>query len=201
VIQTNPHNINGISTPVVVTDNVANGVTMFYWVSAVSTGGQESNLTPAQSGTVANRAGFNSNSQLASSAKNNPVNVSWLPTDSVTLSNDGVHTAITITSNTNQFGFGTTSLNSGTVDDGTAGTFYIFAVDPTFSGGAQPYHASSDALSSLVQGEGSLVLGVIKTSITSGASTGGGFSGGTTAASLGGSAAGGRGVGLNVVQL
>jgi hypothetical protein len=69
VIQTNPHNINGISTPVVVTDNVPNGVTQFYWVSAVSTSGQESNLTPAQTGAVANNAIANANSQLASSAK------------------------------------------------------------------------------------------------------------------------------------
>jgi hypothetical protein len=119
----------------------------------------------------------------------------------VTLSNDGAHTAISIASNTNQFAFGTSSLNSGTFDPGGTGTFYLYALDPTFAGGSQPYHGSLTALSVLVEGEGSLVLGAIKTG--GAAVTGGGFSGGSTATTggLGGAAVGGRGIGLNVVQI
>jgi hypothetical protein len=205
VIQTNPHNINGISTPVVVTDNVANGTTMFYWVSAVSTGGQESNLTPAQSGTVANSAGFNSNSQLASSFKNNPINSTWVPTNAVTISNDGAHTFITVTSNTSQFGAGLVSYNSGTVDPSNTGTYYVFTSDPEFIGGAVIYRAAGTGggtLTAIAAGDGVIVLGAIVTSIGSSA-TGGGNTGGTSAISggLGAGAAGGRGIGSVIVQV
>jgi hypothetical protein len=206
VIQSNPHNINGISTPVVVVDNLPNGQTAFYWVSAVSTSGQESNLTPAQSGTVANNAIANSNSQLASSFHGIPLNTTWIPTNATTISNDGIHTFITIGSNTSQYGSGQVSYNSATVDPSNTGTYYVYAKDPQFSGGAVIYHATL-IVSDLTASDGIVVLGAIVTSSGS-ATSGGGTSGGTSAApissgggGLGNGAAGGRGIGSVIVQV
>jgi hypothetical protein len=205
VIQSNPHNINGISTPVVVVDNLPNGQTAFYWVSAVSTSGQESNLTPAQSGTVTNAAGFNSNSQLASSFNGIPLNTTWVPTNTTSLSNDGIHTFITITSNTNQFGPGQVSYNSGTTDPLNTGPYYIFCKDPQFQGGAVIYHLAGGSvapLTAIAAGDGVLLLGAINTSSGT-ATTGGGATGGTSATTggLGNGAAGGRGIGSVIVQV
>lgn len=210
VIQSNPHNIAGISTPVVVVDNLPNGQTAFYWVSAVSTSGQESNLTPAQSGTVANTAGFNSNSQLASSFNGVPLSATWIPTNTTTISNDGSHTFITVTSHTDQFGPGQISYNSGTIDPLFTGTFYVFTKDPQFQGGAVTYHVAGNGggpLTAIAQGDGVIVLGAIVTS-TGSSSSGGGTSGGTSAApissgggGLGAGAAGGRGIGSVIVQV
>ena len=77
VVQTISHNPANNGIPIVVQDAQPNGVNMFYWVSAVSTAGLESSMTAAQTGTVTSNAGFNSNSQLASTFHNNPVNSSF----------------------------------------------------------------------------------------------------------------------------
>ncbi len=198
VFQTNPHNIAGISTPVVVVDNVANSVTQFYWVSAVSTNGQESNLTPAQSGPVANNAIANANSQLASSFHGVPLSTTWLPTNDTTLSNDGIHTFIVVTSHSDQFGSGLVSYNSATIDPSVTGSYYIYGKDAQFAGGAITYHAvtvSGTPLFQVVAGDDRLLLGAIATAIGS-SGTGGGSTGGTSVSTLGSGALGGRGVGV-----
>jgi hypothetical protein len=188
VIQSIPHHTGAnLGVPVAVQDSQSNGVTQFYWVSAVSTAGLESSMTPAQSSTVTNNAGFNSNSQLAGTFHNNPVNTSWSPFDSVTLSNNGSVFAITITSNTNQFAPGQIHYNSGTVSTPSFNTWVVFIDDPTFAGGAPIYNFSSQ-LQTLAAAEGRLLLGKITTGGS--ATTGGGFTGGTT----GPSAVGGRGL-------
>jgi hypothetical protein len=187
-IQSIPHHPESTGVPVVVQDSQPNGVTMFYWVSAVSVVGVESSLTPAQASAVASNAGFNSNSQVASSFHGQPVSTSWAPTSSTVLSNTGLSLTIVISSNVNQFAAGTIPLNSGSVTPASFGTWAVFADDPTFAGGPVIYSVSAN-LQNQVLNEGRMCLGVI-TTVNSGSSTGGGTSGGTTGAS----AAGGRGL-------
>ncbi len=187
-VQTYPHNPNALSTPVVVQDAQPNAVTQFYWVSAINTSGLESALTPAQSAAVTNKAGLNSNSQLASSFNNNPINTTWSPIAPTVLSNNGTTVVVAVAANTNQFAPGQVSYNSGTVNLGVFGGQVIFVDDPTFQGGAVPYSGSASMFSQAAS-EGRLILGKIITNNTS-ATTGGGTSGGTT----GIAGAGGRGV-------
>jgi hypothetical protein len=185
VIQTISHNPANNGVPIVVQDAQPNGVTQFYWVSAISTAGIESTLTPAQSGNVTNNAGFNSSSQLAGTFHNNPVNVAFAPTSTTTLSNNGISTVITIAAATNQFAPGGISYSSGSVDPGTFGTVWIFTDDPQFQGGAVIYQSTTSAPFSQVGAEGRLPVGKITTALGS-TKTGGGYTGGTTGAGAGG---------------
>ena len=186
VIDTITHNPANAGTPIVIQDAQPNGTTQFYWVSAVSTAGVESTLTPAQSGTVSNTSALNSNSQLASSLHGLPVSTTFSPTSSTSLSNDGVHTSITISAVTNLFGSGSVNYNSGSVDPGSFTTSWIFADDPLFQGGAVIFQATTIAPAAQAGAEGRLSYGKITSTGTGGAKTGGGFSGGTTSGGAGG---------------
>jgi hypothetical protein len=182
LIRTIVHNQSNTGQPVVVQDSRPNGVTEFFWVSAVNTQGVESSLTPAQSGPVTSNAGFNSSSQIASSFHSNPSNVTFGPTSSTVLSNNAITTAIVIAASTNQFGPGTISYNSGSVNpssfSGSAFPYYIWLDDPNFSGGAVIYSFSTTTFAQS-QSDARIPVGKIATFNTS-ASSGGGFSGGTT---------------------
>jgi hypothetical protein len=138
VIQTISHNPSNAGVPITIQDGQPNGSTFFYFVSAVSTAGVESSLTPAQAQgvTVTNNAGFDSNSRLASSFHNTAVNTAFAPTSTSTLSNNGLVQDINIAASTNQFAPGGLAYNSGTVSPPAFGTFYVFADDPLFLGGA-----------------------------------------------------------------
>lgn len=184
VIQTISHNPANAGVPIVIQDSQANGVTQFYWVSAVSTAGLESTMTPAQSATISNIAGFNSNSQLASSFHNNPVNVAFTPTSTTNLSNNGSTTVISVSAGTNQFAPAGVVYNSGSVDPGSFGTWYIFADDPQFLGGAVTYQFSNTPPSQTAA-DGRLPFGKIIT-VSGTAKTGGGYTGGTTPGGGGG---------------
>lgn len=186
VIQTISHNPANAGVAINIQDAQPNGVTQFYWVSAVSTAGLESSLTPAQSGTVVNNAGFNSNSQLASSFHGLPTNTTFGCADVNTLTNTGSSPNIAITANTNIYGPGNLSYNSGSVAPGTFTKVYVFATDPNFQGGAVPYTLSF--LNFSFSGDGSIPLGAIAT-VSGTATSGGGFNGGTTP-----NGAGGRGL-------
>lgn len=180
VIRTIPHNPNNLGVPITVQDSVPNNIQQVYWVSAVNTAGIESSLTPAQGQgvTVFNTmSGFNSNSQVASSFHEIPVNVSNFPTSSTTLSNTGGSPNVALASSVVQFGAGTVAYNSGTVAPGTFGTVYVYAFDPTFAGGAAFYLQASTPV---FQADDPVVaFGKIVTASGS-STTGGGFSGGTT---------------------
>jgi hypothetical protein len=188
VIQSIPHHPANVGVPVVVQDAQPNGATKFYFVSAINISGIESTLTPAQSGTVINNAALNSNSQLANSFHGLPLNTSWSPGSSTTLSSNGVTSIIVVAADTPQFGPSTLSYNSGTVAPGVFGPGVIFVDDRTFSGGAAIYVYSSN-VQSQAQSDGRLLWGKITTSNTS-SSSGGGVSGG----SGGPTSAGGRGL-------
>lgn len=184
VIDTIPHSPNSVGVPVLVQDAVPNGVTQFYFVSSVNTAGGESTLTPAQSGTVSNTSALNSSSQLASTFHNNPVNVAFTPTSTTNLSNDGISHMIVVSAGTNQFAPAGVAYNSGTVDPGNFGTWYIFADDPLFQGGAVIYQFSATPPNQTAA-DGRLPFGKI-TTVNGTAKTGGGFSGGTTPGGGGG---------------
>lgn len=118
------------------------------------------------------------NNRLAGSFRNNPVNAAAIPTSSTILDNDGAATLITIAANTVQFGEAQVSYNSGSVDPGVFGTFYIFADDPTFAGGAVTYQFSTDPIDQLAADGRVFFGGIITTSGTP--QTGGGSSGGSS---------------------
>lgn len=127
---------------------------------------------------------LDTNSRLTSTFNNNAVNVSVVPTSSTLLSNDGISTSIPISASTGQFGAGTRSYNSGSVDPGSFGTWYVFADDPTYAGGAVTFQFSSTPVAQSAA-DGRILWGKI---ITAGGTpkTGGGFSGGTTPGGAGG---------------
>ena len=127
---------------------------------------------------------LDTNNRLANSFRANPVNVSSTPTSATVLSNDGVATAIPIAASTQQFGAGTVSYNSGSVDPGVFGTFFVYADDPTFAGGAVTY-VFTTTTPDQTAAEGRVYFGKITTSAGP-ATTGGGNTGGTTTGGKGG---------------
>jgi hypothetical protein len=148
---------------------------------AIAADGTGSPLTGGKRGAIA----LDPNNRLANSFRANPVNVSNTPTSASTLSNDGVLTAIPVTASTNQFAPGGVSYNSGSVDPGSFGKFYITATDPTFAGGAVPFSAGTTPQSQ-TNSEALVNFGTITTAAGV-AGTGGGNTGGTKGT------AGGRG--------
>jgi hypothetical protein len=171
-----------------VQDNQPNGVVQSYWISAINSSGQESNLVPAQSASVKSNAIADANSQIAGSAHMNALNVSFVPTSSSVLTNDGTIATVTIVAHQNQFAFGQVAYNSGTVAPTFFGSSYVFADDPQFQGGAVIYQFSLSPTSQTAD-DGRLSIGSITASPT-GSTTGGGFAGGTSGLS------GGRGFAL-----
>jgi hypothetical protein len=142
--------------------------------------GTGSPLTGGKRGFVA----LDTNNRLANSSRANALNVSNTPTSSTVLSNaGGAATSISIAASTAQFGNGTISYNSGSVDPGVQGSFFVFADDPTFAGGAVTYQFSASAPNQTAA-DGRVNFGKITTSAV--ASTGGGSSGGTTPGGGGG---------------
>lgn len=127
---------------------------------------------------------LDTNNRLADSSRANALNVSNTPTSSTVLSNaGGGATSISIAASTAQFGNGTISYNAGSVDPGVTGSFFIFADDPTFAGGAVTYQSTTSAPTQTAS-DGRVNFGKITTSAA--ASTGGGFGGGTTPGGSGG---------------
>jgi hypothetical protein len=132
---------------------------------------------------------LNSDNRLANSFRANAVNLANVPTSATVLSNNGVSTAIPVAASTNQFGTAAVSYNSGTVDPGVFGTFYVYADDPKFAGGAVNYQFTANP-AVLVAADGRINFGKI-TTVGGSAKTGGGNTGGTTPGGTGG-----RGVNL-----
>jgi hypothetical protein len=139
---------------------------------AIAADGTGSPLTGGKRGFVA----LDTNNRLADSFRNTAVNVSNTPTSATTLSNNGVATVINIAASTNKFGPGNVSYNSGSVDPGIFGTYYVYADDPTFAGGAVTYQFSTD-ISVLTAAEGRIPFGKIITAFGA-PGTGGGHDGG-----------------------
>ena len=147
---------------------------------AIAADGIDSPLTGGKRGFV----GFDANNRLANSFRATAVNISGVPIAAGDLSNDGSATAIPIAASTHQFGAGTVAFNSGSVDPGGFGTFYVFADDPTYAGGAVTYQFSTDP-DDQVAAEGRISFGAITTTSAT-PQTGGGFDGGSTPGGGGG---------------
>jgi hypothetical protein len=110
-----------------------------------------------------------------------PINTSAAPTATATaLTQSGTTTTINVATKTFQYGDGQVVYSAGSVNPGAYGTYFVYADDPGFAGGAVTYLAST--LESDVYGaNGRIYFGKITTA------GGGGGTGGT-----GGGAGGGR---------
>ena len=108
-----------------------------------------------------------------------PINTAGTPTATSALcSQSGTSTTILVAGSTWQFGDGTISYNSGSVNPGAFGTFYVYADDPGLTGGAVTY-VSTATPSNCNAADGRLFFGKITTAGGGGgASTGGGSGGG-----------------------
>lgn len=91
------------------------------------------------------------------------------------LSQTAGSTIINIAASTYNFGFGTVSYNSGSVDPGAYGTYYVYADDVGYQGGAVTYHTATTN-ATLVAAEWRIFFGKITT--VAGGSSGGGGGGG-----------------------
>jgi len=144
------------------------------------TDGTGSPLTGGKRGFVA----LDGNNRLAGTFRNNPVNVNLSPTSSTVLSNNGISHAIAVAASTVQYGDGQVSYNSGSIDPGAFGTFFVYADDPGFAGGAVTYQFSTSPQDQ-VAANGRILFGSI-TTVGGSSNTGGGTTGGTTPGGGGG---------------
>lgn len=121
---------------------------------------------------------LDTNNRLAGSFRANAVNIAGTPTAATGMSNDGISTVITIAAQTQQFGDGPITYNSGSFDPGGFNTEqFIFTSDPTFSGGAVVYQGTP-TIQNQTAGNGNVNFGAI-TTVSGSAKTGGGNTGGT----------------------
>lgn len=129
---------------------------------------------------------LDANNRLAGTFHNNPVNAFANFTSSNPLSattgGSANQATISIAANQQQYGDGMINYSSGSItplNDNT--TYYVYADDPTFAGGAVTYHATT-SISTLTAANGRVYFGSVKTPA---------FGGGGTSGSGGGS--GGKG--------
>jgi hypothetical protein len=108
-----------------------------------------------------------------------PISTSGTPTSTTGLcTQSGSTTTINIAASTWQFGSGQISYNSGTINPGFFGKFYIFGDDPAYAGGAIAYQITITP-SVVNAATGRILFGSIQTvSGSSGAVSQGGGSGG-----------------------
>lgn len=109
-----------------------------------------------------------------------PINTGGQPqqTSSPLTQHTSTSTQIDVAATTWQFGDGTVPYNSGSVDPGSFGTWYIYASDPTYSGGAVSYVATAQPWG-ILGANGYVYFGKITTvSGTVATGTGGGTGGG-----------------------
>lgn len=120
---------------------------------------------------------LDANSRLSSTTHLTANNASNTPTTSNLCTQSGTSTLILVASFVMQYPFGTVNYNSGSVDPGAFGTYYIYADDPTYAGGAVAYLAST-ANPNITSAEGRIFLGKLTTSGGGGGGSGGSGGGG-----------------------
>ncbi len=107
-----------------------------------------------------------------------PINTSGTFLGGSPCSQSGTSTAINVAAATMQFGDGQVSYGAGSVDPGSYGTWYIYADDPTYSGGTVTYYATANQ-SDVYGSNGRIFFGAITTAGGGGAvSVNGGAGGG-----------------------
>lgn len=98
-----------------------------------------------------------------------PVSPSVSAIANVSIAQSGTTTAINVSAGSYYLGLATTlSANSGSVDPGAYGTYYVYFDDPTYQGGAEVYQATTD-ITVLTQSPGRFPVAVITTSSSGGA--------------------------------
>lgn len=111
--------------------------------------------------------------RLASSLRNNPLNVQGFLTGANPLTQSGASTTINVASFIVQFGFGQVSYNSGSVNPGSLGTWAVYMKDAKFTGGSVTFLATQSQ-HVLTSDDANIFIGVITTTGGGGAS-GSGF--------------------------
>lgn len=108
-----------------------------------------------------------------------PINTAGTPTSTTGLcaQHSAGSTQIDVSSSTWQFGDGQVSYNSGTANPGVLGTYYVYADDPGFNGGAVTYVATTTPSDSNAA-NGRMFFGKIVLAAGTATSTGGGSGGG-----------------------
>jgi hypothetical protein len=107
-----------------------------------------------------------------------PVNSAQQLVSAATLSQVGTSTVIDISASALSFPNKLVNYNAGSVDPGAYGTFFIYAIDPNYNGGAVTFLATQNQ-SDLSSQNGIVVFGSIATLPAGGGSGGGGTNGGT----------------------
>jgi hypothetical protein len=129
-------------------------------------------------------SGLQASGQLQGTFKNNPVNSNGALTGGNPLSQSGTTTTINVAAFTMQFGAGQVSYNSGSVNPGSYGTWGVYCDDPSFSGGAVTYQATTNNHNS-VAADGRVWLGTV-TTVSGGGGTGTGGGTGSGGGARGG---------------
>ena len=111
--------------------------------------------------------------RLASSLRNNPLNVQGFLTGANPLTQAGTSTTINVASFIVQFGFGQVSYNSGSVNPGSYGTWAVYFKDGKFGGGSVTFLATQSQ-HILTSDDANIFVGVITTAVGGGGS-GSGF--------------------------
>jgi hypothetical protein len=111
--------------------------------------------------------------RLASSLRNNPLNVQGFLTGANPLTQSGATFTINVASFVIQFGFGQVSYNSGSVNPGSFGTWAVYFKDSKFAGGSVTFLATQSQ-HVLTADDSNIFVGVITTVVGGGAS-GSGF--------------------------
>lgn len=120
---------------------------------------------------------LDTNNRLAGTFRNNAVN-SFVNLDPpVVLSQSGTSTTILVSASTGHFGDGNVSYNSGSNNTGVYNTFFVYADDPTFAGGALSYTATQQQRD-LTSSNGRLYFGEQQLLSGGGGTSGGGGGGG-----------------------
>jgi hypothetical protein len=110
--------------------------------------------------------------QLASQLNSRPLMAAGSITSTSGLSQSGTSKTILVASNSVQFGSNSVSYNSGSVTPTGYGTYYVYADDPTFAGGAVTYIATTTKIT-LMSNDNRVYFGSITTAV-GGGGTGGG---------------------------
>ncbi|SRR6266550_3124014 len=118
---------------------------------------------------------LDANSRLAGTKRATAALASYTPTTQP-LTQSGTTTTINVAASTQRFPDGDVAYNSGSVDPGAYGTYFVTADDPTFLGGAVAYQASTSN-PNVTANDGRLYLGKITTT-GGGGGVGGGGGGG-----------------------
>ncbi len=128
-------------------------------------------------GSLKGYGAISENQQIANTKVLTPVNAAGTPTSSGYLTQSGTSTQINVATTSWQFPTGIVVYNSGSVDPGTYGTFYITVSDPYFRGGNVTY-AATLFNPNLTDAEGLLYFGQITTTSAGGGTGGSAGSGG-----------------------